>query len=365
MNADIATPWQALFPAPVGGERPATWRFRLVRKHGQPLVLVPTRRAVLKEALGLYPAQTSAARLARRLLGVNLRLGLTLGTEGVTLSTDRNAAFLRFLLSTDMSPDEACFALLCGNPSAPGRRFILLVFDRQGRPAKLVKVGVGATARALIQTEAVFLKSMSREQLNAPALLGEFHEGEAEALALEYAPGQSPNLNSTEPLAELLGRWIQREHTVRLGDLPTWKRLASVAQSHPQYRSLESRLAAAQCHPAVFHGDFAPWNIRVNPVTSRWVVLDWERGEQAGPPGWDWFHFVVQAEMLVRRARPGAIVARLESLLAGAAFRQYAAEAGIEDLARPLLKAYLLYSLEVLRPVEGARTLRETLEEFA
>ena len=39
--------------------------------------------------------------------------------------------------------------------------------------------------------------------------------------------------------------------------------------------------------------------ITVRPQDGSWVVLDWERGEPEGLPGWDWFHYVVQTGVLV------------------------------------------------------------------
>jgi len=53
-----------------------------------------------------------------------------------------------------------------------------------------------------------------------------------------------------------------------------------------------ARRCRSRVYPALTHGDFAPWNVKVS--RRQWTVLDWERGELAGRAGWDWFHFVMQ-----------------------------------------------------------------------
>lgn len=365
MPANATTPWGALFPAPHRAEDSAELRFRMVRKHGQPLLLLPRNGAVIGEALALYPAQTLKARLARTFLGICLRAGLPFRTEAVTLQADRQTAFWRFLFSPDASPGEACFALLCGNLLVPGWRCIVLVFDRFGQPAKLVKAGVGEAAARRTRAEAAFLKSVRPEIVSAPAVLGEFREGTTEALALTYAPGRNPDPRENSALAKLLESWLHTDQNVRVTDLPAWQRLAAAAHATPQFRALQAAFEPVRCHPAIFHGDFAPWNVRVNPTTQRWTVLDWERGEVAGPPGWDWFHFFIQTETLVRRARSETVLARAEALLAGDAFRDYADKAGIGVCARPLFVAYLWYCAEVMPPVEGAQPARDLLNTFA
>jgi hypothetical protein len=224
---------------------------------------------------------------------------------------------------------------------------------------------VGDAAAKRTRAEATFLKSIRTEEVCAPAVLGEFREGGTEALALAYAPGRNPDPQDVGPLAKLLGSWVRADQAVRVTELPAWQRLADAAHGTPQFRALHSALEPVRCHPAVFHGDFAPWNVRVCPTTKRWTVLDWERGEVAGPPGWDWFHFFIQTETLVRHARPETIVARAEALFAGAEFRGYAGKAGIEAWARPLFLAYLLYCAEVMPPAEGSQTARDLLNAFA
>jgi hypothetical protein len=346
-------PWEQLFPPPAGPERAVTLRLRLVRKHGLPLLLVPACRAAAGEAMSLYPAQSRLARAARLALGCCLRAGLAPGTEAVALRLDPASAFVRFLFPAGVEAGDPGFALLCGNPHTPGRRFIFLVFDQQGRPQQLVKAGADDRARALIRAEAAFLQAQSAERLRAPAVRGVFSGDGLEAVAMQFAAGHSPGPHDGAALPELLAAWLDAG------------RDAAAAKSHPLFPRLQTVLGPARLHPAIFHGDFAPWNIRVDPATGRWTVLDWERGEPAGPPGWDWFHFVIQPEILVRRAGTEALAARVEELLGSEAFRAYARRAGMEESARALVLAYLLYCTAVIAPAEGSQATNELLNALS
>jgi hypothetical protein len=125
-------------------------------------------------------------------------------------------------------------------------------------------------------------------------------------------------------------------------------------------RSLHDR----NFHPAMHHGDFTPWNIKVAP-TGVWTVLDWERGELTGIPGWDWFHYVIQSGILVGHLPTADLAQRVESLINSDAFRQYATRGGILGCERQLVLAYLLHVVQVIKPSEGIAATRELLEDLA
>jgi hypothetical protein len=90
-----------------------------------------------------------------------------------------------------------------------------------------------------------------------------------------------------------------------------------------------------------------------------WTALDWERGELACVPGWDWFHFVMQPAVLVRRERTDALLARFENLLASPEFASYAQRAKIAGHERALALAYLAHCTRVLKQTDGAGRVAE------
>jgi len=107
-------------------------------------------------------------------------------------------------------------------------------------------------------------------------------------------------------------------------------------------------------HPAVMHGDFAPWNVRVHD--GRWMLVDWERGELDGVPGWDWLHYVVQQAVLVQRFDAPRVRERVAHLLTSAAFTRYAQQAGIAGSEELIARGYFRYCASVLRPTERTGT---------
>jgi hypothetical protein len=350
-----------LFPPPPGTHT-VSLRFLLLRKQGEPLLLIPDDARLADAALSLYPAQTRRARLARLLVALSIYARLPALTAPLSLTLDLQSPFLRFLDPSAAPDHPPRFAMLFGNPRAAGRRFVLLVFNDQGRPEKIIKAGSDPVAAELIRREADFLKSVAGTLTGAPRVLGDFVSAPAQAVALEYIGGPTPRAEDSVPAGRLLASWLDRERTVDITALPAWQRLRRNAGADPLFHRLEKSLAGVRAHPAVCHGDFAPWNIRVNPATRQWVALDWERGEYPGVPAWDWFHFVIQPALLVARRPASGIADVVEQFLQSPEFAGYAAAAGIQNCARPLLLGYLLHCRDALKPSEGMETTNALLE---
>lgn len=362
MNNPANEPWRILFPPPANAARCVAREFHLLRKRGEPLLLVPARKELVTAAMSLYPAQSFKAKLARSVAGFALRRGLNFGAQRIALPMDPQSAFVQFLGPPDSSGH---FAMLMGNPRAMGRRLVVLVFDALGKPNKIVKVGVGEAASALIRREAEFIKTAGDQPTSAPRLEGEFAEGEIAALAFEFVPGGPPRFDDVGNLSPLLTRWLDARREVCFSELAVGQRMMAGARTDALTRLVLSEIGNARFHPALFHGDLTPWNVRVNSADGRWRVFDWERGESAGPPAWDWFHFVMQPLILVRKLSASALAAEATRLLQSPEFARYAAVAKIEAAAPVFFLAYLLYSRDVLKPTEGMEATEALLARLA
>jgi hypothetical protein len=130
------------------------------------------------------------------------------------------------------------------------------------------------------------------------------------------------------------------------------------------FQRIDGQLATRRVHPVIQHGDFAPWNIKVASRNGDWHVLDWERGQLEGVPGWDWFHYLIQVSILVQRREVNQTIQAINRLLDSQVFKEYAAKAGINNLETELLLLYLLHTIEVVRPTEGVTRLRGLLEHY-
>jgi hypothetical protein len=263
------------------------------------------------------------------------------------------AAFLQPLARTSTLPD---FAVLVGNLHAPGTRFIFLIFDKAGLPACIVKAGLSPEARELVRREHRFLSENSHRFSGLPAPLGFSEESEHTALALPYIEGRSPTADEATNATTLLSSWRTDAAAVPLGALFSWQALDN---TDPIFQALPQDLSSLKIHPVLMHGDFAPWNVRVGPHGT-WTAFDWERGEFPGVPAWDWFHYVIQTSILVRKESPKNTLLRLQSLLASEEFQTYAALTGIRSHESSLLIAYLLHARQ-LRQTEGAPQLEALL----
>jgi hypothetical protein len=356
MHQDI----QQLFGGAVLGDAEVR-RLSVLMRHGQPLLYLPRKRGLALQALTLYPAQRPIARMARRILRLGCSAGLAPLLPTTTLSVPATAPLSRFLTRLTGGDTLPSFAILAGNPQAEGRRFILLVFDAAGRCAFVVKAGVSPQATALIDREAAVLEAIESHAFGVPRLQAVHRTQGLHALALEYAEGNAPTATEPQRMAAVLGSWVNTERRLQTGDVPAWQRLFRACPEHPVLRQVRRRLEGVSFHPVLYHGDFAPWNVKVASDGS-WQVLDWERGERVGMPCWDWFHWEVQVGLLVRRLSPEAHARRVDERMSREPFRDYADRAGVAEVVRELFLAYLLYSMKIIGPSQSLPAKRDLLD---
>ena len=365
----MATPqnsWEDLFAAPGGLAQGVRIEMRFLKKAGRPFLLLPSQPRAAAATTDLYPAQTARARMARALMRCLLRASMPFGTEKTSLAISPGDEFVRFLSSLAGERGEGLpvLGILAGNPASDGQRFLLLVFDASQIPVAVVKAGLSPRARELVGQEERFLAEMPENTVAVPRLRARFESSRLRALALDFVPGDSPRLRDEAALPPLLAAWVDTTRTVVLSETRDWVRLHEAASASGLFSVLAGPLRGRKIHPAMHHGDFAPWNIKVSPAGA-WTVLDWERGERKGIPGWDWFHYLIQSGILVGHLPTAVLIQRVESLLSSVAFREYATRGGIQGFERELVLAYLLHVVAVIKPSEGLTPTRELLEALA
>jgi hypothetical protein len=356
--------WLELFPEPPQGDPRHGRVMREVRKYGKPLLLLPGGSRAAAAGMGLYPAQTGFARLAKKLMTFCFAGGFFAFARNVNLSFDDTDPFQRFLGKLVGSDDIPPIAALAGNPAAEGRRFMVLVYDDHERPKMVVKTGLSTSAHALIEHEQSLLRQV--ETLKAqgiPKNRAQHSDDRVRCFATDYVTGESPAADNLSPLPSLLTTWIHPTEHISLRQSPDWLRLLETATDHPAVVRAAKTISSLEVAATLQHGDFAPWNVKVTR-NGNWVILDWERGCARGLPAWDWFHYLVQSSILVLRLPTASILSRIESLLASAEFRAYTLRVGLAGHERSWLQLYLLYVILVLRPNEGLAQNSELLEAF-
>jgi hypothetical protein len=338
-----------------------TLSLRLLRRGGEPFLLLPTQPRAAASVLSLYEPQRPVARLAARFARELARLNL-LPCGRINLHIPHSLTlFLR-----DQTPDKRLppFGILLGNPRAVGRRFLILTCDQAGSPQRVIKAGFTPEAARLILHEAKFPATASKHALGLPENLDLYVSGACTAFTSKFIVGRTPRPAEDTALPALLTSWLDPTRELTITTSASWLALKNAAANPHLVARVERPLAGRSVHPSLYHGDFTPWNVKVDP-NGRWTVLDWERGERDGLPLWDWLHFVVQREILVRRQDTTALVTMVDSLLNSPQVTDYTQRADCTDIKRELTLAYLLHLTEVIRPTEGLAENQALLAELA
>lgn len=342
--------WHELFQSPNAQGRRID--VRVLRKHGLDFLILPTNNRAAAAALELYPAQTPFARTARMMLRIGLKFGIALGARRTELMVDDRAPLLDFM--RDLAKDQTLppFAILSGNPAARGRRYVIAIFDENGQPRHVVKAGIEADARQLIRRESKFVQQIQHRIESAPLWQAELVDERLQAFATPFVSGESPQDIGPQKMAAVLSPWLDEKTSMRVEDLAVWQRLREQSKGSGGFAALHARCGGRILHPALYHGDFAPWNLKAD-ADGRWQIVDWERGELKGPPAWDWFHFITQPPLLVTRLSTEGTAAEVKQHLSSSEFQAYATSAGISGFVEDWYIAYLRYCRDVLQQTEG------------
>nr|MDQ2997226.1 aminoglycoside phosphotransferase family protein [Chloroflexota bacterium] len=224
-------------------------------------------------------------------------------------------------LASIVGRSDLSIAIASGTPG-PRRKVTLQIATQAGEVLAYVKLADQMASADLVQREARFLAYFSTLDLQnalAPRLL-------------DHGRHNSGYLMITAPLPAWLhpsGPALQAGHASALGELAAQRgandTLALVHRLGQRVRSLRDRLeqswddrlgqALAMLNlatgigtipTALAHGDFAPWNVRVDRRAAKAAMFDWEQGLTEQFLLWDAFHFETMVRILVRRERIAA-----------------------------------------------------------
>jgi len=341
-----------------GPSRDFAWR--LIRRRGRPFLLLPLARMSTRISLELYSAQRLRAKIWRALLPLLLGSPAGLIFQRLSLPASEHSDLMDFLLEQSGVPfgELPVPAIKFGGTERLKSRLVLLVCDQTNRPLKVIKLGLDAAGRDATDREARLLEKLPANTLGCIHMTGRLTTARCSAFATDFFPGDSPKNDAG--MEVLFHSWINSGPAEAIETLDAWHELeTNVAAAAPAgWPVLRAALAGTWIHSTLYHGDFAPWNIRaVNSQNLQ--AFDWERGNLRGIPGWDWFHFVVQTSILARRQSVERVAAEVEELLPSPRFEKYAAATGIRAIVQPLLLAYLLHHRWVVKPLEGSRQVEE------
>ncbi len=322
---------------------------------GNPKLFVPPTPAAAKVTFSLYPAQRARARFLRATLEWALRLNVLrrYWPQGAPPEIDWGQVHWKQTAKrAGLNQVPAEGGVLAGNPYAEGRRYLYVAFDDCAQPTYVAKIGIDTTARRKVRAETDFLLQHGCADRGIPLPLGTLEDNETSGLILPYISGSTPRLpGSASMIHAVLAKLVRRAESIELGDIRAWQQITDI--------SVRQSVSSRRVNPAIMHGDFAPWNILIDGNGLPHLV-DWERGEPVGVPGWDWFHYVVQVECLVKRSRPHKVWQRLQETMADPAFQSYAEKTGIRGIESTILRGYCYHALELLKENRGGEDKERT-----
>lgn len=333
---------------------PVNFSWRLIRRKNKPFLLLPEHSDRAADNLELYSAQRPLAKLSRSLLPLLLRTPAGKLFDRVTITADAQSAFMRFLAEQSgvSAGQMQTPAIKFGGVEGKTSRLVLLLRDAGGHPIRVIKVGLNPPGRAATEREADLLSRLPVGVIGCTGITGRFCSERVSAFATAFFSGAS--LDNDVGIETLFHAWLNGTPSEPIENLASWRQLESVAKGSdlPGWPALRDALLGQRVRPTLFHGDFAPWNVRMTNLENI-RAFDWENGHLQGIPGWDWFHFIVQTSILVKRHSRERVAAELEQLIHSPRFQNYARSADISPIVEPLLLTYLLHQTRVIQPADG------------
>lgn len=314
----------------------------------RPRLLIPlASRRIAARSLDIYNAQSLTARVAKGFLAAGLR-------AGIAQPFLRDKCSLDALLQEHLRQVLGCSGLTCAvSTGTPNRsqKPVLQLMDEGGHILGYAKIGWNERTIGLVRNEASVLDSLRNRAFTTTVVPRILHAGTWRQLYIlvQSAPGgrvrRAPSRLDYRHIRFLCE--LQRTCAPVLPPPSLSGQLDALAQMgfHYYVHLLESGLRAAsrelagEVLPAGFgHGDFAPWNIRLED--DRLLVLDWEYGGPGRPLLWDLFHFVIQSAMELHGSPASQIFGQLLTL------KCYCRTLEVADhLVQPLLIAYVCDAL--------------------
>lgn len=344
----------ALFAGAKPCRKPVNFSWRLVRRKKRPFLLLPEKSGSTSDSFTLYSAHRPLAKLWRLMIPLVLRTPLAKLFGRVVIQADAGSEFMQFLAHQSKVPVRMLQtpAIKFGGVVGKTSRVVMLVCDASGHPIRVIKVGINPQGRAATEREADLLSRLPKDVIGCTGITGRFHSDALSAFATDYFSGAS--LENDVGIEKLFHDWLNDAPPEPIKNLASWRELDSIATgaNFQQWPTLRDALASQTVRTTIYHGDFAPWNVRMTNLENI-RAFDWERGHLKGIPAWDWFHYIVQTSILVERHSPERVAAELEQLFRSPRFQKYASDAGISQILEPLLLAYLLDQKLVVQPREG------------
>lgn len=288
--------------------------FAVLPSKRAPRWLIPLgRRCWSLSALQIYSPYAPVARILKKLLISVVQAG---GANwlGDKVSFVTAATFPLAALVTEITGEtRPVFGLSLGAPG-PYRKLTIQVMRLDSQVLGYIKLPLTEAATARIRAEAAMLSALQRFEALRPHVPKVLHEGRWEEgwLLFESCGPVTPAPAKFGPIYE---DFLHKLWDAQPSEKPGLAVIEAVAQRWETtkdrqdsiLRSLGNgglararrELVGKTIRCGIMHGDFAPWNGRVN--NGQLYVFDWESATSQSPVLWDIYHFHTQVSALLNK----------------------------------------------------------------
>ncbi len=277
------------------GDLYCTVRFYCVFRKGALLLALPKERDMALATLSLYQPQT---RIARCLSDI-IKLLITCNLHKYFLPK-RRLKFCSAGLIAKLRANEAGFGFLLGNPESEARRIIIA--RKAGGEMIIDKVGLSLPARVAVSDEIAMMLALP-DGLPSVLSLRQYDKSEKWCFySCLKVDGKSPQQDDDRLVINILEGWLNSAHKMALTETSQLKQVRNYIKEYgiAEGECLLDKCSDIQVLVGIYHGDFAPWNIKKSGH-DKMTVIDWEHGSCSGPAAWDWIHYLLQRAILVDR----------------------------------------------------------------
>ena len=266
-----------------------------------------------KSALEIYVPYAWRARLIKKLLLRMNGMGLLGWTPHKVLIGSKAALPLQALVSEVSGEREPVFALSLGT-SGRYRKLTIQVMRPDGEILGYIKAPLTDAATERVRHEAAVLERLWGSVPLRPHIPKVLYSGEWANTYILFQT-QGPSQPGPIELGDMHENFLQTLWGVHRSQVPGRLFVGEVGSRWLKTEPLLGRSYQALGQKAletaareldrvtlpcgIAHGDFAPWNSRVE--NGRLFVFDWESAAWEAPIQWDVFHFRAQVASLLHR----------------------------------------------------------------
>lgn len=319
------------------GDLVTTLKFRCFKRWGHLLLLVPNEREAGLKTLAMYQPQRFLAKFYTSAVKLMYRMGLVGVLQSVEIGIHTRSPIVSLV--------EQDVGILLGNSESRARKIICISLSGDNRWL-VTKIGVGPHAKESVIEEFQTLKGFADKLAHTPDLLDSGENDHYASYTVRYVEGRSPTDRDEQALLKCLESW-QTEDRKALVEMGFWDAFICSVEDMKDRDWLEGIGDFTVCG-AVVHGDFAPWNIKIDS-RGMITVLDWEYSRDGGVAGWDYAHYLVQVTELVKNHDSEAVMREVEAWAESDVGAEYLTSIGWGGHPLEWIGSYLLFTHYVLK----------------